>query len=208
MLAMQYPVVILADGDFPSHAIPLRALEQAETIVCCDGAAEKLLMHNMNPSYIVGDLDSLPDATRMRFSDRIICETSQEINDLTKAVEFCLKQGVQKLAIVGATGLREDHTIANISLLANYAKKCEIELITDYGIFSAISAATTFESFAGQQVSIFSLMPETPVSLDGLKYPLTNYCLDSWWKGTLNEAIGNRFTISFEKGEIIIFRVF
>ena len=207
-MTMQQPVIILADGEFPSHAVPLYALEQAETIVCCDGAAEKLLKYGKNPSYIVGDMDSLSDVKKAQFADKIICISSQEINDLTKAVDFCLEHDVRKLTILGATGLREDHTIANISLLADYAEKCEVEMITDYGIFTAITSKTTIESHAGQQISIFSLTPETPVSLDGLKYPLTNYCLNSWWQGTLNEALGNRFTISFEKGKIIVFRTF
>ena len=31
-------VVILAAGDFPTHPVPLRALREADFVVCCDSA--------------------------------------------------------------------------------------------------------------------------------------------------------------------------
>ncbi len=202
------PVVILADGVFPQHPYALQKLHEAQTIVCCDGAAEKLLAHGMEPHYIVGDLDSVSNATKERFADRLHQVSSQEINDLTKAVCFCEENNIRQITILGATGLREDHVVANISLLADYAEKMQVEMITDYGIFTAIHTTTTFESVPGQQVSIFSLTPQTRVTLDGLKYPLHEALLDSWWKGSLNESLGLHFTIAFYEGRLVVFRVF
>ncbi|MDR0695095.1 MAG: thiamine diphosphokinase [Prevotellaceae bacterium] len=199
-------IVILADGEFPTHAIPLQALESADAIVCCDGAAGKLCAYGKTPDYIAGDLDSLPDELKTRFAGRLYCVASRETNDLTKAVDFCLQRGAAQLKILGAGGLREDHTIANVSLLADYAAKCHVEMITNYGTFVIISKTSTLESAAGQQVSIFSLTPSAKISSTGLKYPLRRQCLDSWWKGSLNEATGARFTLSFNKGIFIVFR--
>jgi len=34
--------VILANGNFPVHEIPLGYLKSAEHLICCDGSAEKL----------------------------------------------------------------------------------------------------------------------------------------------------------------------
>ncbi len=57
--------VILANGTYPTHAVPVRYLEEADLIVCCDGAAEKLVAHGMEPGIIIGDLDfSLPGAEK------------------------------------------------------------------------------------------------------------------------------------------------
>lgn len=199
-------VVILADGEFPAHATPLQILESADVVVCCDGAAEKLCAYGRTPDYIAGDLDSLPDELKTRFAGRLHYIASQETNDLTKAVEFCLQRGVTQLKILGAGGLREDHTIANVSLLADYAAKCRVEMITNYGTFVVISKTSTLESVAGQQVSIFSLTPPVKISSAGLKYPLRRKRLDSWWKGSLNEATGNCFTLLFNKGIFVVFR--
>ena len=205
---MNPPVVILADGVFPQHPYAKKVLSDANAIVCCDGAAEKLLASGIEPHYIVGDLDSVSGATKKRFSGRLHYVESQETNDLTKAVNFCVEQGVSRVSILGATGLREDHTLANIALLADYADMLEVLLITDYGVFTAIKKTTVFDSFPGQQVSVFSLTSQTRITLSGLKYPLHETMLDSWWKGTLNESLGASFTITFNEGRVIIFTAF
>src|SRR5450756_896580 len=109
--------VIVADGTFPQHQIPLGYLKNAKRIICCDGSAQNLILAGMLPEAIVGDLDSLNDDLANRFSDRIFPDESQETNDLTKAVSWCCKMGYKDIVIVGATGKREDHTIGNICLL-------------------------------------------------------------------------------------------
>jgi thiamine pyrophosphokinase len=43
------------------------------------------------------------------------------------------------------------------------------------------------------------------VTSTGLKYPLNNLTLHSWWRGTLNEAEGECFTLRFDTGKIIVF---
>ena len=110
----------------------------------------------------------------------------QETNDQTKAVLFLQKKGYRKIAIVGATGKREDHTLGNISLLIDYMKEnLEIRTITDYG-------TQTFESHPGQQVSIINFGAKG-LKGEGLVYPLSDF--SNWWQGTLNEATANQFTI-------------
>ena len=58
----------------------------------------------------------------------------------------------------------------------------------------------------GQQVSIFSL-DKRPVSSQNLKYPLNESVLDNLWKGSLNESLGETFTLHTE-GKIIVYRTF
>ena len=57
----QLSIVIVADGKFPEHEIPLRALADADIVVCCDGAATKVDLHGIIPTAIVGDLDSVEE---------------------------------------------------------------------------------------------------------------------------------------------------
>ncbi|MDM8004372.1 MAG: hypothetical protein QUS66_15985, partial [Bacteroidota bacterium] len=54
--------VILANGTFPSHPVPLARLHETDMIICCDGAAGKLVAHGLEPGIIIGDLDSVPPA--------------------------------------------------------------------------------------------------------------------------------------------------
>ena len=203
------PVVIAANGCFPQHAAPLNALRDAGAIVCCDGAVEKIVEHGLKPAFIVGDMDSITPLHAAQYAHILHPSAEQETNDLTKAVHFCVAHGVTDVRIVGATGERDDHSIGNIALLADYATLFhEVEMLTDHGRFTPLLASATLESHAGQQVSIFCMTPHLRINSEGFKYPLRDAVFDSWWKGALNEALDNRFSLLFEKGKIIIFRTY
>ena len=198
--------VVVANGLFPTHPIPLSVLHEAKYIVCCDGAANDFISNFGIPDAIVGDCDSISPENKIRFQDRLYPDPDQYTNDLTKAVNFCISRGIKDIIIIGATGKREDHTLGNISLLAEYQLRVSVIMITDYGRFTPIHNETTFASRAGQQVSIFCI-DSKPITLTGLKYPLENVLLTNWWEGTLNESLGQEFTVSTQ-GRVIVFQAF
>jgi thiamine pyrophosphokinase len=205
---MSSKTVILADGSYPEHEIPLGYLRNTDRIICCDGSAGILVKKGFMPEAIVGDLDSLTQEISERFSDRLFRNDDQDTNDLTKAVKWCIKKGYTDIVILGATGKREDHTIGNISLLAEYAKETDVVMVTDTGILSPHLKSSSFSSFPGQQVSFFSLNPETEITSAGLKYALKKKKLNNWWQATLNEATGDSFDLSFTKGPLIVYQKF
>jgi len=205
---MIYKTVIVADGTFPAHEIPLRYIRDAETIVCCDGSTSSLIDFGLEPAAIVGDMDSLSDDLAVRYADRLFKDDSQETNDLTKAVNWCIARGYNDIVILGATGKREDHTLGNISLLLEYAKLSDVIMVTDSGIFIPVLESTTIETVQGQQVSVFSIDPLTEISSTGLKYILDNKRLTNWWTATLNEATGSKLSLEFSGGRVIIYLKF
>ena len=200
--------VIAADGDFPGHEIPLSYLRNAQRIICCDGSADNLIKAGFIPEAIVGDMDSLGEAAAIRFHERIFRDADQNTNDLTKAVMWCYERGYKEIAIVGATGKREDHTIGNISLLTEYIKLVNIIMVTDTGILIPYTESSSILSFPGQQVSLFSINPETEISSCGLRYPLERKKIRNWWVATLNESEGESFTLDFDQGPVIIYLKF
>ncbi|CAI3949577.1 Thiamine pyrophosphokinase (ThiN) (PDB:1IG0) [Commensalibacter communis] len=139
--------IILANGDFPRHPIPKLILQyHQDKLVCCDGAANNLLNHHLTAQVIIGDGDSLSLDNQIKYQDKFIKLSDQNTNDLTKAVLFCQSQSLQSLIILGATGKREDHTIANIALLVNYLSIIDdVTMITDFGVFNAIQLLCSFE---------------------------------------------------------------
>jgi thiamine pyrophosphokinase len=204
-LDMDSTIVILADGSFPVNEIPLGYLRNSREVVCCDGAALSLIRYGLEPFAIVGDCDSLSPDIVSKYKNRIFRESEQETNDLTKSVRWCLERGYDDLVILGATGKREDHTIGNISLLADYGKQARVRMITDTGILVPVLKPDVFESYPGQQISIFAINPESEITTQGLKYPLKGKKLRNWWEATLNEAISDSFEIGFSRGPLIIF---
>ena len=201
---MEYPfeAVIVAGGDYPTSEQALQVLHNAPYVVCCDGAADRYIATGHVPDAIVGDGDSISAYNRTKYATRLHIVAEQETNDQTKAVHFLMEQGKRRIAIVGATGLREDHTIGNISLLVEYARMgCDVCSFTDYGIFIPCNGDTTLKCRKGQQVSIFAITAKE-LSSEGLLYPI--YDFTNWWQGTLNECTGEQFTIH-AKGEYLLF---
>ena len=185
-MKLLFDAVVVADGQFPTHRIPLGELEQASHVIACDGA----VLHVPYAEAIVGDGDSVP----AEYSERLIHIVEQEDNDLTKATRYCLQRGWRNIAYVGATGLREDHTLGNISLLMRYFRDFGVHgvMFTDHGSFAPFHGTHTIGSFAGQQVSIFNFGC-TRIQSVGLKW--NSYAYEQWWQGTLNEALADKFTL-------------
>jgi len=205
-----YEVVILANGLFPKKKRLLDIIHNAPMLICCDGAASHLYEFGKTPNYVIGDMDSISSSLKELWKDLLIYKTDQNTNDLTKAVEFCIEKGFKNIAILGAGGLREDHALANISLLHLYLPLVEhVEMISDFGTFTPICKTQQFKSKKGEQVSIFSLTPSTIISTQGLKFPICSSQLSSWWEASLNQSEGEKFTIHLESvGKILVYQCF
>ena len=197
-----FDAVIVAGGEFPTAKQPLQVLKDASFVVCCDGAADRYIATGCVPDAIVGDGDSISAENREKFAHLLHIISEQESNDQTKAVRHLMERGTRRIAIVGATGRREDHTIGNISLLIEYARTgCDVRSFTDHGVFIPCNGTTTHKCRKGQQVSIFSITANE-MSSSGLLYPI--YDFTNWWQGTLNECTGEEFTINAKK-EYLLF---
>lgn len=197
--------VILAHGAYPTHSIPLSILRNAEVLVCTDGAVNDL-EEGIEPTWIVGDLDSLQPAIRQKMASRVIHYPDQETNDLTKAVEFCLSKGIRKLTILGATGLREDHTLANFSLLGDYAQMLDhVQIVTDHGRFLGLTKPALLSCRKGEPVSFFAFDPSLRLQVSGVQYPVEQVVFDALWKGTLNVCAGTELDIAFSNGPLAVY---
>jgi thiamine pyrophosphokinase len=205
---MSKSTIILADGSFPVHEIPLGYLSDEHLIVCCDGSVENLIAAGFQPDAIVGDMDSISAELKTRFADRIFIDENQDTNDLTKAVEWCRQMNYNDIVILGGTGKREDHTLGNISLLADYVSYMNVIMVTDTGVIRPLIKRSSIPSFPGQQVSIFSIDPETEITSYGLKYPLNKTKIKNWWCATLNESLGDRFSVEFTTGRVLLYLKF
>lgn len=194
--------VVIDAGSFPTNEIALGWLDGCDRIVCCDGAADRFIAAGYRPWRIVGDCDSISTELRREYSSIVRSFSEQETNDQTKAVRYLAGKGIRRIVILGATGLREDHTLGNLSLLIDYLKEgITARVYTDFGVFIPVEGTRSFSCPVGTQVSVFNF-GATGIRGEGLQYPLRDF--DNWWQGTLNENIEDRFTIHAE-GHYLLF---
>lgn len=179
--------VILASGLFPTTERALRYLREADFLACCDGAANDCVAAGFKPDVIVGDGDSIAPNVMERYADRVVRIAEQETNDLSKTFHHCLQLGRRDaFVILGATGKREDHALANLALLMDYAEEhADVMMVSDFGTFYPCCDTKRLSVNPGQEVSIWNF-GASYFSAEGLMYPL--YDFTKLWQGTLNVA--------------------
>ena len=214
----KFKIAILAAGEFPTHEVPLKALHEADFVVCCDSAYRKWKTESGKwkddkPYIVIGDGDSLSENDKQQLGDRWILVDEQDYNDLHKAMTWATSQfKVQnsQFTILAACGKREDHTLGNISYLVTFAGEypgANIEMLTNFGRLVAITGECTFNSFPRQQVSIFTMEPGKAICSHGLKWELDDFHARLWWQATLNEALGAEFSLRTE-GHLVVFQTY
>jgi thiamine pyrophosphokinase len=220
--------VILANGDYPSAPMPLKVLQEAPYVVCCDGGANEYIAQGYLPDVIIGDGDSLRLENRIKYASLIQHNPDQETNDQTKAFSFALglvPPGTEAdIHILGTTGGREEHSLGNISLLMEYTKNrgyaiapfnniihegINVDIVTDNGIFTPHYNSFEKGCRAGQQVSTNSFDNTIRIKSAGLRYPTDNATFEFWWSGTLNEAVGESFSLEFShSAPVLLFMLY
>lgn len=199
--------VILCNGLFPTEPYPLYLLDQADVVVCCDGAFEKFLHRygdSRVPDAVIGDMDSLDPELRERYASLIVRVEEQDDNDQTKAMRYVLGRypAVEEICILGATGLREDHTVGNLGLLMEYTRLFDlgtrrVSMVSDFGTAFAVTDSCDLHLGEGRRFSFFTADNSLRVTSEGLQWPLDDVVFDAWWKATLNRTTGPIVSLHF-----------
>lgn len=213
-------VVIICDGRFPKTEYPRYLIRTADHIICCDGALKKYLRNSVSifgeerlPDAVVGDMDSLSESMKEKYSNIIIKIDEQEHNDQTKAFRWTLDnlKDIGTIYIMGATGEREDHTIGNISLLMEYARAYDlegmginVEMISDHSTIFAVTDTFEMECGQGRKVSLFSPDNSLRIRSEGLEWPTDDVVFDNWWKATLNRTSQDTVRLEFSHRSIAL----
>ena len=162
------------------------------------------------PDLIIGDLDSLSSKSKDTFLNQTLKIEDQNKNDLTKAVEFAISKKAEKIILLGTSGGREDHAIANFSLYFEYAKKCankiDLKIYTDHGKISVVKSGQKIKSFIGEKISFFTENSTVVLNCIDLKWPLVNKSFDSFWQGSLNESLSDELVVEFKNGVCLVFQ--
>ena len=197
------PVIVLATGSFPSHSIAKQYLNKSGTIICTDGAADKLIDSGKNPDIIIGDFDS----TSIKGKDRTgkwIETPDQNKTDLEKTFEWCIMNNIKKIVLLGSSGKREDHTIGNLFTIAKYHDEIKCEIITNHAKIICVSGENYIFADTNQNISIIATEPIERITLDGLQYNIKNESLLPSTRAISNKAISDKFYLE-STGKVLVF---
>ncbi len=172
------------------------------------------------PDYIVGDFDSGDTTVVEYFKSQFevygkpmvrTFNPEKDETDTELAISLALTLNPKEIVLLGATGTRLDHTMANIELLYRITESgVRARIIDEYNVISIHDKEITLkrDKAFGEY---FSLIPFTDsvkgLNIRGAKYEVENYILSSGSSlGVSNEFLKNTVKISFDSGILILFQ--
>ena len=195
--------VIVANGEFPRKEYPRWLLQNADVVVCCDGAYRHLKRLGIRPVAVVGDMDSLGPVGG---DVPVVKIDEQDFNDLNKAFLWLRENYPQAtdIYILGATGKSEAHALGNLSYLMYWeqeyklsAQGVNLQIVSDYNTAFAISDSCELHVGEGRKVSVFSPDATLRIKSSGLKWATDDVQLGFWFRGTLNLASADIVSLQF-----------
>jgi len=196
--------VLVANGQRPNHPKIMQILKDAEEIICVDNGYEIVQKLNIIPSVLIGDLDSV-NLDSVNQNVEVVKKENQNLSDLEKALHYCIEKNFTKIYLIGSTGLRDDHNLANLMLISDFIEKLDITVLSDEYEINAIKGKMKFSCKKGTQISLISIDANNQVTTNGLKYNLNNEALRSSSQGLSNLVTEDNFSIESEK-PILLFR--
>ena len=201
---MEKLAVLVANGQRPNHPKIMQILKDAEEIICVDNGYEIVQKLNIVPSVLIGDLDSV-NLDSVNQNVKVVKKENQNLSDLEKAFHYCIEKNFTKIYLIGSTGLRDDHNLANLMLITDFIEKLDITVLSDEYEINAIKGKMKFSCKKGTQISLISIDANNQVTTNGLKYNLNNEALRSSSQGLSNLVTEDNFSIESEK-PILLFR--
>jgi len=193
-------VTLLGGGEL-SAANVSECLTLAPNLVACDGAAAVALEMGLTPARVVGDLDSLDDATRARLDpDTIFAVAEQASTDFEKALA---STDAPLILGVGFMGGRLDPELACYNALVRHPDRPCI-LVGDTDICFHAAGTLRLALDPGTRVSLFP-MAEVTVDAAGLEWPLDALTLAPWGRvGTSNRAVAPEIEIAPDGAGLLV----
>ena len=162
------PLVLVGGADLGPLDVNILQRYGANT-VAVDAGADHLLGCGVVPRAVIGDLDSLSQAARDAFADRLHHVPEQETVDFEKAV---LRVAAPVIIAVGFSGGRLDHMLAGLDVMGRHHTRRIILLGMDDIAFVVPDTGITLGHVAkGMRVSLMPL-GHADVRATGLMWPV------------------------------------
>lgn len=184
-------------------------------LIAADRGVEFFMGTDLEPDVAVGDFDSL-SAEGAKYMETLKhteirrLKPEKDDSDTQSAANYAIEQGTERIMILGATGNRIDHLMANFGLLMlGKTKQVQIVLVDAYNYMSLIESGMILkkEEQFGKYVSFFPIEGEvTGLTLKGFKYPLNSYTLKVENSGLTvsNEISDPESEVTFETGKLLM----
>lgn len=203
--------LIISSGEIKDYELLKTIVEENNYVVCADGGVNHLLKIEKMPDIVLGDLDSIgEEELKLIEKKNIKIKKFSEMKDDTDTelcINYILKKGFKDITLMGVTGTRLDHTLANIYLLKKIdSLEAKASIVDEHNIIHYVKNSIVLNRREDYFVSIIPISSDgVVVSIEGFLYPLKNEHLEfSSSRGISNKIIEKRGYIKVYKGSAIV----
>lgn len=200
-------VLILSGGKTPSEALLEKEVCWADYIICADHGYDMLKGFNRIPDLLVGDLDSIGEEKNIEAKEIDKYCPRKNDTDTGIALDRAIGLKAKEVHILGGTGTRLDHSLANIFLLEKYFDlDVKIKILDDRNSLALYGPGEySFNKGSFKYISILAISDQTSYSTHGLEYEVTELVLQRYSnRGVSNEIKKNKATIRILYGKALI----
>ncbi|MDY0234427.1 MAG: thiamine diphosphokinase [Gudongella sp.] len=205
--------LIVAGGSALNSKELKKQCNYSDIVVAADRGIESLLKADCRVDYLIGDFDSIKQEVLLEVEktkiEIIKHPIAKDKTDTELAVDLLLDLGCKSIILVGVTGTRLDHTMANISILRNlYFKGIISKIIDDNNIIEYLGKKVNIYKAKSRYISILPISLEgVVVSLEGFFFPITKKNISYGSSlGVSNYLVKDKGEIVKHSGEALVFQ--
>ncbi len=200
--------LIIAGGK-PIKARTMRHVGEASWIVAADSGLDQAFRLGVTPDLVVGDMDSVSaGALRRAAAEGIPIEqhpVAKDATDLELAINAAAAAGYERASIIGGTGGRMAHTLANAMLLLkerSIALDWRTSRATIVGLRSG--EARHYRLADGPLLSVLAIGGPADCRSIGLRWQLDgNPIVAGSTRGVSNEIVADEASVSVMGGQVL-----
>lgn len=205
--------IIIAGGSLAHPEEFISLIKNAQLVICADSGATYMKQIDLLPDVIIGDLDSISPGDKRFFEEKpvriIPYSPRKDATDTELAVSFAIEQQADDITLIGGSGTRLDHTMANMFLLKKLVdRQISCRIIDHHNEIFLITAPMDITGQPGELISIVPVTEKvTGVTLSGFEYPLDNATIHMGSTiGISNRLVAKTARISIKNGVVFVFK--
>lgn len=203
--------LIISGGKEPSKELILESIKDIDIIIGADKGCEIIYKYDIKADYILGDFDSINKDLLCKIekmgAEKITFNSEKDFTDTEIAFNLAIEKGCTDIILIGVTGTRYDHSLANIGLLRRALEKnISAIIMDDNNKMFLTDKDTILKGDRGDIISFYAYCDEVKeFNIENAKYNLKNYNL-KLGDGitTSNEFLDEDIKISFNNGLVLV----
>ncbi len=200
---------LIVAGGKPVKRAVVERIGQPNWVIAADSGLDQAVRLGVSPDLVIGDMDSVtPDALHVAEQAGIAIErhpADKDATDLELAIDAAEAAGFEHATIIGGTGGRMAHTMANALLLLK-ERKISLNWMTSRASLRGLRAGDTghFPLVGGPLLSVLAVGGPAECDSTGLRWQLSDLSLVAGsTRGVSNEIVAEVAQVTVVSGQVL-----